>query len=69
MMADRFEGQVFVRQMMILTLEGFLADPRYGGNRDRVGWRFIGIPDGLRSCWWNPEGVEMVLSPDKGFQD
>ena len=65
----KFKGQVFFQQMMELTLEGFLSDPKYGGNKDRVGWRFIGIPDGLRSCWWNPNGVEMVLRPDEGFHD
>jgi len=67
--ARKFDGSVFFRQLMELTLEGYLSDPKYGGNRDRAGWRWIGIPDGLRSCWWNPHGVRMVLSPDEGFQD
>jgi gluconate 2-dehydrogenase gamma chain len=66
---DRFDGGVFFQQLMELTLEGYLSDPRYGGNRDRAGWRWIGIPDGLRSCWWNPHGVAMVLSPEEGPQD
>jgi gluconate 2-dehydrogenase gamma chain len=26
------------------TMEGFFADPLYGGNRDKVGWRLIGFP-------------------------
>ena len=26
------------------TRQGFYADPIYGGNRDRVGWRVIGFP-------------------------
>ncbi len=26
------------------TMEGFFADPVYGGNRDMVGWRMIGFP-------------------------
>jgi gluconate 2-dehydrogenase gamma chain len=26
------------------VLEGMLADPAYGGNRDMVGWKFIGFP-------------------------
>jgi gluconate 2-dehydrogenase gamma chain len=26
------------------TLEGFWADPIYGGNRDMVGWKLIGFP-------------------------
>ncbi len=67
--AGKFDGSVFFQQLMELTLEGYLSDPKYGGNRNRVGWHLIGIPDGLRSCWWNPHGVEMVLSPDEGFQD
>ncbi len=65
----KFDGALFFQQLMELTLEGFLSDPKYGGNYDRAGWRFIGIPDGLGSCWWNPKGVEMVLDPDKGFND
>ncbi len=65
----KFNGNTFFQQLMELTLEGFLSDPRYGGNRDRVGWQFVGIPDGLRSCWWNPDGAEMILDPDSGFHD
>ena len=26
------------------TEEGFFADPIYGGNRDKVGWKLIGFP-------------------------
>lgn len=26
------------------TMEGFFADPIYGGNRDKVGWRLVGFP-------------------------
>ncbi len=26
------------------TVEGFLADPVYGGNRDFIGWKLIGFP-------------------------
>jgi hypothetical protein len=26
------------------TFEGMYADPAYGGNRDRVTWRFLGFP-------------------------
>ena len=67
--AGKFEGSVFFRQLMELTLEGYLSDPRYGGNRNRAGWKLIGMPDGLRSCWWNPHGVERILVPDEGLQD
>jgi gluconate 2-dehydrogenase gamma chain len=26
------------------TIEGFFADPIYGGNRDMVGWHYVGFP-------------------------
>jgi gluconate 2-dehydrogenase gamma chain len=45
-----FDGQGFFQRLLTLTLEGFLADPKYGGNRDQVGWRFIGY----EPCWWAP---------------
>ena len=25
------------------TLEGFFSDPKYGGNKDKIGWKFLGI--------------------------
>jgi gluconate 2-dehydrogenase gamma chain len=27
------------------TMMGFYGDPRHGGNRDRVSWRMLGLPD------------------------
>ncbi|MBK8480474.1 MAG: gluconate 2-dehydrogenase subunit 3 family protein [Proteobacteria bacterium] len=36
-------GLRFVRVLLALTLEGFLCDPIYGGNRDGVGWRTVGF--------------------------
>jgi gluconate 2-dehydrogenase gamma chain len=27
-----------------MTIEGFFCDPIYGGNRDMVGWRYVGFP-------------------------
>jgi gluconate 2-dehydrogenase gamma chain len=31
----------FLLVLLTLSLEGFLCDPVYGGNRDEVGWRFL----------------------------
>ena len=25
-------------------MEGFFADPIYGGNRDKIGWQLVGFP-------------------------
>ncbi len=34
----------FFPLLVLHTRQGFLADPVYGGNRDRVGWDVIGFP-------------------------
>jgi gluconate 2-dehydrogenase gamma chain len=34
------------------TEEGFFADPIYGGNRDKVGWKLLGFP-GVSSAAYN----------------
>ena len=44
--ADRrrgFDGDRFIHLMLVLVLEGFLSDPVHGGNRDGVGWRYVGF--------------------------
>jgi gluconate 2-dehydrogenase gamma chain len=35
---------VFFETLLANTIEGFFADPAYGGNRDAVGWRMVGFP-------------------------
>ncbi|HEY1099925.1 MAG TPA: hypothetical protein VGF99_13405, partial [Myxococcota bacterium] len=40
----------FVRVVLALTLEGFLGDPRHGGNHDGVGWRFVGYAPDSRAA-------------------
>jgi len=34
----------FFPLLVLHTRQGFLADPIYGGNRDRIGWKAIGFP-------------------------
>jgi gluconate 2-dehydrogenase gamma chain len=34
----------FFPLLIVHTRQGFLADPIYGGNRDRLGWKAIGFP-------------------------
>ncbi len=36
------QGEQFLRILISLTLEGFLSDPAYGGNRNGVGWAVTG---------------------------
>ncbi|HUH91756.1 MAG TPA: gluconate 2-dehydrogenase subunit 3 family protein [Casimicrobiaceae bacterium] len=36
--------RAFFEMLVRNTVEGFLADPIYGGNRDFIGWKLIGFP-------------------------
>jgi len=35
----------FFRTLRDHTMMGYYGDPRHGGNRDRVAWRMLGLPD------------------------
>lgn len=37
------DPSAFFDQLILLTIEGFYADPGNGGNRDAVSWRMIGF--------------------------
>ncbi|TBV06970.1 gluconate 2-dehydrogenase subunit 3 family protein [Stutzerimonas kirkiae] len=37
-------ASLFFAQILGNTLEGFFADPIYGGNRDMLSWRMLGFP-------------------------
>jgi gluconate 2-dehydrogenase gamma chain len=37
-------GKAFFDALLANTMEGFFADPIYGGNRDMAGWKLIGFP-------------------------
>jgi gluconate 2-dehydrogenase gamma chain len=39
-----FNGHEIFDLIFNNTMEGFFADPIYGGNRDMAGWRLIGFP-------------------------
>ncbi len=38
------DAKAFFALLLQNTIEGFFADPLYGGNRDMVGWKLIGFP-------------------------
>ena len=35
---------LFFNLVLANTMEGFFADPIYGGNKDMVGWKLVGFP-------------------------
>jgi gluconate 2-dehydrogenase gamma chain len=42
-LSRRRNSKRFFRLLLTFTIEGFLCDPVYGGNRELAGWRFIGF--------------------------
>lgn len=38
------DGRALFRLIHANTIEGFFADPIYGGNKDMVGWKLLGFP-------------------------
>src|SRR5699024_10433449 len=41
---EHVPSDVFFEFLWQNTMEGFLSDPMYGGNRNFVGWELIGFP-------------------------
>ena len=39
-----FSSTMFFNSLLQITMEGFFADPIYGGNRDKVAWKLLGFP-------------------------
>ena len=41
---DTIAAQEFFNLLLATAMQGFFADPIYGGNRDKVAWKMIGFP-------------------------
>jgi gluconate 2-dehydrogenase gamma chain len=39
-----FGSAMFFDALLQITMEGFFADPMYGGNRDMASWKMVGYP-------------------------
>ena len=58
------EHSEFFEAVRVSTISGFLADPHYGGNANKVGWQVIGFED--RFAWQPPFGYyDRDASPDR----
>jgi gluconate 2-dehydrogenase gamma chain len=58
------EHSEFFEAVRVATISGLLADPRYGGNADKVGWKLIGFED--RFVWQPPFGYyDRDAAPDQ----
>ena len=56
---------VFFDLLLKMTVEGFFADPVYGGNRDMAAWRMIGFPGAYADYYdsIDQHGVKFVREP------
>jgi gluconate 2-dehydrogenase gamma chain len=63
---DEVNGKEFFEMLLQSAMEGFFADPIYGGNRDKVSWRMVGYP-GLPATYAGKaleyRGKKIVLEP------
>ena len=41
---EQVRSAFFFNMLLNNTIEGFFADPVYGGNRDKAGWKMVGLP-------------------------
>jgi gluconate 2-dehydrogenase gamma chain len=39
-----FDSNLFFNALLMIAMEGFFADPMYGGNRNMASWKMIGYP-------------------------
>ncbi|HEY2527830.1 MAG TPA: gluconate 2-dehydrogenase subunit 3 family protein [Xanthobacteraceae bacterium] len=39
-----FSSRAFFARLLAMTMQGFFADPAYGGNRDKISWKMLGFP-------------------------
>lgn len=61
----------FFGMLLRLTIEGFFADPMYGGNKDKAAWKMIGFPgaDAMYMDKIEPFRNRPYVAEPKGIQD
>jgi gluconate 2-dehydrogenase gamma chain len=62
---DSVPAKAFFEMLYGNAVEGFFADPLYGGNRDKVGWKLVGFP-GAAAAYYpfiEKHNVPYVVNP------
>jgi gluconate 2-dehydrogenase gamma chain len=64
-------SDVFFSSLLDMTVEGFFADPVYGGNKNMVAWRMIGFPGAYANYYdlVDQHGIAFNRSPVSLGQD
>ena len=60
-----FSTKEFFELMLQNTMEGFFADPLYGGNKNMASWKMIGFPgaQGAYLDWIDRHGLPYTAAP------
>jgi gluconate 2-dehydrogenase gamma chain len=61
-----FDAREFLDALIAIVMEGFFADPYYGGNRDLAGWKMLGypgLPGDHQHAMEHQRGKRYVLKP------
>jgi gluconate 2-dehydrogenase gamma chain len=53
----------FFEMLLALTMEGYLSDPAYGGNRGMAAWKMIGFP-GAYASYYDLVGENVAFNAD-----
>jgi gluconate 2-dehydrogenase gamma chain len=68
---ENFSAHSFFVRMHAMIMEGFFADPMYGGNRNKVAWTMLGFP-GLPATYADKVDAyfnKRYLAPPKSIAD
>jgi gluconate 2-dehydrogenase gamma chain len=62
---DGVPSAIFFDMLLAMSIEGFFADPAYGGNKDMAAWRMIGFPGAYADYYEaiDKHGVKFVRDP------
>ena len=61
-----FDAREFLDALIAIVMEGFFADPYYGGNRGMAGWKLVGypgLPADYQHAMEHKRGQRIVLKP------
>jgi gluconate 2-dehydrogenase gamma chain len=64
-------SKVFFESLLELTIEGYFADPVYGGNKNMVAWKMIGFPGAYATYYTlvDQHGIQFNRPPTSLAQD
>jgi gluconate 2-dehydrogenase gamma chain len=62
---DGVPSEIFFQMLLQMTVEGYFADPVYGGNKDMLAWKMVGFPGAYADYYdlVDKHGVKLEREP------